>query len=95
MRVLVVSALLLACAGCSLGPTDYRIRESNYMTFEHPFTEAESERARKNAERHCAETRLLAVRTRSVCTLKTCTTHYQCMDKEEASRFVPPAGAPK
>lgn len=91
MRAFLIAALLAACAGCAPSYRDYIIRESNYMTFEHPFTEAESERARKNAERHCAETRHLAVKTRSVCTLTRCTTHYQCMDREEAARFAPPA----
>jgi hypothetical protein len=89
-RILLVIALLSACAGCNApSHRDYFIRESNYLTFEHPFTEPEAERARKNAEKYCAESKLLAVRTRSVCSLKTCTTHYQCMDREEAARFAP------
>lgn len=90
MRFFLMIAWLAACAGCSMGHRDYILRDGNYMVFEHAFTDAAADSARRNAERHCGETRLVAVRTRSTCTLTTCTTDYQCMDRDDADRFAPP-----
>ena len=90
MRILLLVAMLVACAGCAVGRGDYVVRESNYLTFRHAFTEAAAERARKNAEKHCAEVKLIALRTRSTCTMTECSTDYQCMDREEAARVAAP-----
>ena len=87
---LLMLALLAAASGCSRGHFDYLIRESNYLTYEHAFTDAASESARKSAERHCAEKKHLAIQTGRACSLTVCTTHYQCMDREEAARVAPP-----
>jgi hypothetical protein len=75
---LITLLVTLALAGCSTQPA---IEESNYLTYNHPFTDAAAESARQNAEKNCAERKQAAVRTRSVCSLKECTTHYQCVDK--------------
>jgi hypothetical protein len=97
MRLLIIAALLAACAGCSAGNRDYLSREGsvhaghgNVLRFQHPFTEAAVAKVRAQADRHCAETRLIAVRTRVACTMSECATDYQCMTGEEAARVAPP-----
>ena len=70
--------VVLACAGCGAQPV---INESNYLTYDHPFTDAAAQAVQQNAEKICAERKQAAVKTRSVCSLKECATHYQCMDK--------------
>jgi len=84
-RSLVVTALL-ACAGCSAPPL-LVAQETNYLTYEHAFTEAAAADARKDAGKLCARTKLVAVRTSGACTLTRCTTHFQCMSKEDAGKY--------
>ena len=71
--------LALAVAGC--GTAQPYVYEDNYLTYHHPFTDAAAEAVRKNAEKDCAERKQDAVKTRSVCSMKECTTHYQCVEK--------------
>ena len=84
-RSLVVTALL-ACAGCGAPPL-LVTQESNYLTYEHAFTEAAAADARKGAEGTCAQKKLIAVRTSGACTLTRCTTHFQCMNKADAATY--------
>jgi hypothetical protein len=97
MRLLIAAALLAACAGCTVGHRDYVSREGsvydgrgNNLTFRHAFSEAAADKVGRQAERHCAGTKLIAVKTRSTCTMTECTTDYQCMTSEEAARVAPP-----
>jgi hypothetical protein len=97
MRMLIVFVLAAACAGCSAGYRDYFSREGgiydgqgNNLRFQHPFTEAAADKVHKQAERHCAETKLTAVRTRRTCTMTECSTDYQCMTSEDAARVALP-----
>ena len=64
--------------------------EGQYVTYEHPFTDAAAENARKGADRHCAQRKLAAVKTGGTCTLTRCTAHYQCMKAEEAATYQAP-----
>ena len=96
MRLLLVFACLAAC-GCGMYTRDYVNIEggtyntlSGYMTFEHPFTDVGAANVRKRAERHCGETRRVALMTRRTCSLTVCTVDYQCMTEEEAARAAPP-----
>jgi hypothetical protein len=97
MRALFVALSLVTCAGCTVGHRDYVSREGsvydgrgNNLTFRHAFSEAAADKVGRQAERHCAGTKLIAVKTRSTCTMTECTTDYQCMTGEEAARVAPP-----
>ncbi|MGH8642264.1 MAG: hypothetical protein ACRET6_11155, partial [Burkholderiales bacterium] len=68
--------LLLAVAGC--GPQPY-VMEGNYLTYDHPFSEASAAAVRKNAEGICRQRDQTAVETSRACSLTQCTTNYQCM----------------
>jgi len=76
---LVTVLVMLACAGC--GTINPAINEGNYLTYDHPFTDAAARAVLQNAEKICAERKLSAVKTTSACSLKQCTTHYQCVDR--------------
>ena len=77
-------ALLLACASCGIQPL---VMQGNYLTYEHPFTDAGAESARANAEWECKTRKQVAVRTGGACSLTLCTTHFQCMEPAEAKQY--------
>ena len=82
-RVLLLAACLPGCT-----PYDLTVNQSNYFTFEHPFTDAAAEDARARAVKLCGGRKQVAIRSQNVCTLTLCTTTYQCMDKEDAEIFL-------
>ena len=86
LRACSLFALLLACAGCA---NPLVVMEGNYLTYEHPFTDAGAESVRALAERECKWRKQVAVRTSSACSLTQCTTNFQCMEPEEAKQYQP------
>ena len=90
-RTLFLLALLTGCAGGMVG-TDV-IQEGNYLTFQHVHADEAAAAVRQRADKLCGDRKLVAVRTRGVCSLTRCTTHYQCMDEEDAARERAPAAA--
>ena len=78
-RSLITLFLVLACAGC--GTINPVINEGNYLTYDHPFTDAAAQAILQSAGKICAERKQNAIKTSSTCSLKQCTTHYQCVDK--------------
>jgi len=81
---LCLLALLLACAGCA---NPLVVMEGNYLTYEHPFTDAGAESVRALAERECKWRKQVAVRTSSTCSLTQCATNFQCMEPGEAKQY--------
>jgi hypothetical protein len=82
--VLAALAAALACAGCGTQPL---IEEGNYLTYDHPFSDASAAAVRKSAEGICRQRNQTAVETSRACSLTQCTTNYQCMDEEDARRL--------
>jgi hypothetical protein len=78
----VVAAAL--CAGC--GPQPW-VAEGNYLTYDHPFSEAAAAAVRRNAEGRCRQRSQTAFESSRACSLTQCTTSYQCMDEEDARRL--------
>ena len=78
-----VAAVLVAAALAACGQQPWVVGE-NYMTYDHPFTEAAAESARKNAEGRCRQRGEVAVQTSRACSLTECTTSYQCMSEADA-----------
>ncbi|HET9405291.1 MAG TPA: hypothetical protein VFO57_11985 [Burkholderiales bacterium] len=76
-------ALCLALAGAGCGKPQLVVYEDNYLTYNHPFSDDADLAVRRNAEKLCAQRKQAAVKTRSACSMKECTTHYQCVDKTE------------
>lgn len=87
VRALFLITLLAGCAGLGTG-SQLVVMEGNYMTFEHPFTDAAAEDVRKWAERLCAQRKQAAIKSgQNACSLTKCTTNYQCVDKSESNMF--------
>ena len=85
-RALLLVAVLTGCASIGAGNTIV-VMQGNYMTFEHPFTDAAAEDIRNRAGRLCEQRKQAAIRTESVCSLTKCTTHYQCVDAADAVKY--------
>ena len=84
LRAFCLVALLPVCAGCGIQPL---VMHDNYLTYEHPFTDAGAESARVNAEQQCDWRKQVAVRTTRACSLTLCTTNFQCMEPAEAKQY--------
>ena len=80
------SLLLAALAGCA-SDSLVTSNQSNYITFEHAFTEQAAADVRRKADSMCAARKQLAVRTTITCTLSKCVATYACMDQDEAAAF--------
>lgn len=76
----LVTILMLSLAGCA-GTAQPLVMEDNYLTYHHAFTDAAALSVQRNAEKVCAQRKQSAIKTSSVCSLKECTTHYQCVEK--------------
>ena len=92
-------ALLLLLSGCGLTNIDTvrthqvfygdqnSITGTNYLTFEHAFTDAGEADAKRRADAQCKDRKQVAVKTENRCTLKSCITSYQCMAAEDAEKY--------
>jgi hypothetical protein len=85
---LVTLFLLAGCGGAyqTFYGDQAGLFRANYTTFEHPFTDAGAEDARRRAQSQCAP-KQVAVKTSSRCTLQLCTTSFQCMEPDDAARY--------
>ncbi len=85
--VLIIAASCTACSSIgklcpACGDASATLPlEGNYITFEHPFTDAAADEVSKRAERICGQRKQFAMKTSSTCSLTKCTTHYQCANK--------------
>jgi hypothetical protein len=86
VRALLLLILLTGCAG-SVVNDEIVTMESNYITFNHPFTDASAESIRKKAEVLCGKRKQVAIKTASVCSLTKCTTNYQCLSPADAAIY--------
>ena len=77
---LITLVLMLACAGCATS-VQPDIVEGNSLTYHHAFTDATARSAQQNADKVCAERKQAAEKVQSACSMKECTTHYVCVDK--------------
>lgn len=76
-----VAALVLALASAGCAGVYPGTMEANYLTYQHPFSDAAAEAVRRSAESVCAQRKQRAVRTSGACSLTECTTHYQCISE--------------
>lgn len=82
MTVRLMILLLTFLSGCAQLRPDVELvtSGSNYVTFEHPFTDAAAEEVRSKSLKHCAQQKKSAIKTQSACSLTKCTTTYQCTE---------------
>lgn len=90
-QLAAVTLLLTGCGtvktifGESTGTTSFS--ESNYVTYEHAFTDAAADAVRRSAEQHCGLKKQAAIKTTSACSLTRCNTSYQCMDRKDVPEY--------
>lgn len=77
---------LLLAPGCSYLIVD----AGNYLSYDHPFTEAAAEQVQKDAEKLCGQRKQAAVKTRSTCTLERCFTNFQCVNPKDPLEYKAP-----
>ena len=86
LAITFVAALLLAaCAEKSL-LVGYEENE-NFLSFNHPFTDAAAADVRVRAERLCGLRKQAVIQTSRTCSLTQCTTNYQCIDAADAAKY--------
>ncbi len=92
--ILAPLAIAVCLAGCTdnimvLGNEngDPRFLETNFMSFEHPFTDKGEADVRARAERLCGYQKRQAVQTERACTLEKCVTNYQCVTPKDVKTY--------
>ena len=85
VRTFFLALVLTGCADISILSMETM---TNYITFEHAFTDEAALRVRSTAEGLCAQRRQAAIKTQSVCSLSKCVTSYQCVAEADAATFV-------
>ena len=80
--------LLSMLAGCA---DQHRaiVDQSNFITFEHAFTDKAAADSRKRAEGLCEARKQVAVKSANNCSMSKCFTTYQCMDQDDAAAYRP------
>ena len=87
---LLIATGLSACADTMVignESGDPRFLDTNFLVFEHPFTDKGTAEARTRAERLCSQQKRLAIQTERACTLTQCTTSYQCVAPKDAKAY--------
>lgn len=80
VRAFFLVLILNGCADVSIVTM-----ESDYITFEHAFTDDAAVRVRNRAEGLCKQRKKVAIKTQGVCSLTKCFTSYQCVAKADAA----------
>ncbi|SBT10049.1 conserved exported hypothetical protein [Candidatus Accumulibacter aalborgensis] len=84
IRALLLTFLLSSCADNLLVGFG---EDTNYLTFDHPYSEKAIADVRTRAERLCHQRKQEAIKTQSVCSLTNCATSYQCVDKANVIKY--------
>lgn len=83
-------ALLAGCVDYQIVGWDdggARFLENNFVTFDHPNSEKAIAEVRAKAEKMCRQSKQVAIKTESVCSLTKCTTNYQCVKQADAIKY--------
>lgn len=83
--IIYVSLFLLA--GCNgVRYVSYE-NDTNYLTFNHPFTDQAVAEIQSGADKLCRQRKQVAIKTTERCSLTQCTTNYQCIDTADATKY--------
>lgn len=86
LAIALLAVLLLAgCADKNL-LVGYEPDE-NFLSFNHPFTDAAAADVRARAERLCGMRKQVVIQTSRTCSPEQCTTNYQCIDAADAAKY--------
>lgn len=85
LPIAVLAALLTA--GCA--ESNYLVGfepDQNFLSFNHPFTDAAAADVRTRAEKICGLRKQVVTQTSRSCSLTQCTTNFQCIDAADAAK---------
>jgi hypothetical protein len=83
----LIPGLILLLAGCNGFQYVSYENDTNYLTFNHPFTDKDIAQAQSGAEKLCRQRKQVAIKTSEKCSLTKCTTNFQCLDQADASKY--------
>lgn len=84
---LISGFVLLLLAGCNGFQYVSYEKDTNYLTFNHPFTDKAVAEVESSAEKVCRQRKQVAIKTTERCSLTKCTTNYQCIDQADVSKY--------
>lgn len=61
--------------------------DTNVLTYEHRFSDADLADAEARANRECAQRKQLAISTQRACTLEKCRSSFQCVKPEDKKAY--------
>lgn len=79
-----LAMLLGACIDSHLVAYD---TDKNFLAFNHPFTDQAIADVRARADRLCRQRKQVAIEASKICSLKECTSNYQCVDPADAVKY--------
>ena len=85
LPVAVMAVLLLAGCAETNSLVGYE-PDQNFLSFNHPFTDAAAADVRARAERICGLRKQVVTQTTRSCSLAQCTTNFQCIDPADAAK---------
>jgi hypothetical protein len=85
--MLLVCGLALLLAGCVENHLVAYDTDKNFLAFNHPLTDKAIADVRARADRLCGQRKQVAIEASKACSLKECTTNYQCVDAADAAKY--------
>jgi hypothetical protein len=82
-------AVLASFSLASCAETNYLVGyepDQNFLSFNHPFTDAAAADVRTRADRICGLRKQVVTQTSRSCSLAQCTTNFQCIDAADAAK---------
>jgi hypothetical protein len=87
-RMILVSVLMTSwLAGCADNQLIGYDSLTNFLSFNHPFTDQATADVQARAEKLCAQRKQVALKTARTCSLTQCTSNFQCLDQADAAPY--------
>lgn len=85
--LLIATSSFCLLTGCVEYQVTFADPEENYLTFSHPFTDSAIAAVEARATQMCAERKQGVIQTSRACSLKKCTTNFQCVAQDDIHKY--------
>ena len=85
--LLIAASALCLLTGCMEYQITFANPEENYLTFNHPFTDKAIAAVEAKATQLCEQRKKAVIQTTRSCSLTKCTTNFQCVAREDISKY--------
>ena len=86
-RTILIFGLLFLLGGCA----EYQLvsynTDSNFLVFNHPYTDKAQAEVLARAEKLCAQRKQVVIETTKICSPTKCTTNYQCVPQSDIGKY--------